>query len=387
MKIGIDARLYNETGVGGYIRNLISNLSEIDNKNNYFIYLRKREYDEFIPKNERWQKRLADVQWHTLSEQIQMPQLLMSDNLDLVHFPYFSIPVLYPGKFIITVHDLTITHFDTGRATTLPRPIYRLKRVGYEIVLKTGIRRAKKIIAVSNFTKKEIREHFKVNENKIVVTYEAGNMDERCHPENKRSGDERSCMAPVERMGFLASLGITNNRYFLCVGNAHPHKNLEKLIDAFLSIKNNDFKLVLVGNDNFFYPRLKEYVKEKNANGKIIFTGFVENRDLPEWYQNAYAFIFPSLMEGFGLPALEAMENNCPVLVSDSSSLPEICGDAAIYFDPAKKEEIKNVMEKIIASPTLRKELINKGETQCQKFSWKKMAEETLSVYNEVSNN
>ena len=133
MNIGIDARLIDETGVGRYIRNLIEQLSEIDKTNSYTVFLRKKSYDSFKLSNNRWQKRIAEVPWHSVREQLAMPGILSRENLDLVHIPYHNPPIFYPGPMVVTIHDLTILHFNTGRATTLPFPLYAVKQLGYRM--------------------------------------------------------------------------------------------------------------------------------------------------------------------------------------------------------------------------------------------------------------
>ena len=170
MKIGIDARLINETGVGRYIRNLIRELALIDSQNTYVVFVRKNA--DFDPPNSRFAKRVADVPWHSIREQMVMPFVFLKERLDILHVPYFNAPIFYPGKFMVTIHDLTILHFDTGRATTLPLPFYKLKRLGYWLELAIGLRRAKKIIAVSETTKQEILDHFDILPEKIDVIYE-----------------------------------------------------------------------------------------------------------------------------------------------------------------------------------------------------------------------
>jgi hypothetical protein len=173
MKIGIDARLINQTGVGRYTKNLIINLAKIDKKNQYILFLRQEEYNQYSLPGNNFQKILADFRWHGLEEQVKFPKILEKENLDLVHFPYFSVPIIYKGKYIVTIHDLIIDHFDTGRATTLPLPIYRIKRFCYKYILSQAIKNSFKIIAVSKATKQEIIDHYRVNPNKIEVIYEA----------------------------------------------------------------------------------------------------------------------------------------------------------------------------------------------------------------------
>lgn len=340
MRIGIDARLINETGVGRYIRNLIAELGKIDRKNSYVVFLKKEAFDSFVLPNGRWQKRLADVPWHSVAEQFTMPWLLVKEHLDLVHIPYFNVPIFYPGKFIVTIHDLTILHFDTGKATTLPLPLYKLRRLGYYLALAVGLRRAKRIIAVSETTKQEIIDHFGIDEKKIVVTHEG-----------------------VEKLP-VGAKRLIRDPYFLYVGNAYPHKNLETLLTAFRNITNA--KLVLVGNDDFFYRR----IKKENTSDSVIFFGPADENQLGSLYQHAIALVFPSLMEGFGLPAVEALSLGCPVIASDIPVFHEILGDAATYFDPYNTEDLAKALAQVPQKGTLRRN-----------YSWKHLASDTLAVY------
>lgn len=170
MKIGIDARLINETGVGRYIRNLLNELVILDTKNTYVVFVRKEK--DFDPPNSRWIKRIADVPWHSFAEQIAMPFIFYKEHLDLLHVPYFNVPLFYLRKFIVTIHDLTILHFDTGKATTLPYVFYKIRRMGYYISLLKAIFWSEKIIAVSKSTKREILDHFDVLAEQIEVIYE-----------------------------------------------------------------------------------------------------------------------------------------------------------------------------------------------------------------------
>ncbi len=170
MRIGIDARLINETGVGRYIRNLIGELTKIDTKNSYVVFV--RNVADFEPPNARWTRRIVNVPWHSVSEQLFMPAICAKEKLDLLHVPYFNVPLLYFGTFVVTIHDLTILHFETGKATTLPYVIYKLKRFAYYILLLKALHWSQKIIAVSKTTKQEILDHFDVLPEHIEVIYE-----------------------------------------------------------------------------------------------------------------------------------------------------------------------------------------------------------------------
>lgn len=171
--------------------------------------------------------------------------------------------------------------------------------------------------------------------------------------------------------------------YILYVGNAHPHKNLERLIDAFSKFNYSDIRLVLVGKEDYFYRRLKKKVAEVNSSDKVVFYGEADDDNLRDLYKNAAALVLPSLMEGFGLPALEAMGQGCLVLCSNIPAFREICADAAIYFDPTSVEDMAQKIEEVIRNKNADKyrELIEKGRKRTQLFSWQKMAQETLEVY------
>src|SRR5579872_178365 len=172
MKIGIDARLWNETGVGRYIRNLVSELAKLDKKNDYVLFLRKKEFDTLPLPQKNFVKVLADLRWHSLDEQLKYPGILYKQKLDLMHFPYFSVPLFYANAYVVTIHDLIINHYPTGEASTLPFFLYKMKYLGYDYVLQKTVRRAKRIIAVSEATKKEILDHLPAKGGKISVIYE-----------------------------------------------------------------------------------------------------------------------------------------------------------------------------------------------------------------------
>ena len=175
MRIGIDARFYGPLGkgLGRYTQKLIENLEKVDTENQYFIFIRKENFNDYKPNNKNFEKVLADFRWYSFAEQFQLPPLIKRYNLDLMHFPHFNVPIFYNGKFIVTIHDLILTQYPTERATTLGPIKYKMKRLGYKIVIRNAVKKAKKIIAVSNFTKSEIIKYFKLKENRITVTYEA----------------------------------------------------------------------------------------------------------------------------------------------------------------------------------------------------------------------
>lgn len=359
MRIGIDARLMNETGVGRYIRNLIQELSAIDKKNTYIVFLSDSSYDTFILPNARWEKRRANVRWHSLREQFVMPWLFFKNKLDLVHVPYHNIPVLYPGSFIVTIHDLIILHHATGKATKLPFPLYALKLFGYRILLQIGLRRAKHIISVSESTKKQILEYMNVDERKISVTYEAVDND---------------LLPAVSRKPASAE-----EQYALYVGNVYPHKNIMRLIEAWHEVDN--LTLRIVSPDDVFSGRLRSYIIDHDLSSRIHMLGPKQSDELSLLYRDARMLVFPSLMEGFGLPGLEAMALGVPVVCSRIPVFEEIYDGACHMFDPMNPKDIARRIMEVSSDSSLRKRLIAQGKKKALQYSWKTMVQQTAMIY------
>lgn len=369
MRIGIDARFYGPLGkgLGRYTQRLIENLEKIDSQNHYVIFLGRENFNEYRPKNNNFQKILADFRWYTISEQIKMPLLLKKYNLDLVHFPHFNVPIFYRKKFIVTIHDLILIHFPTVKNTTRNRFVYWIKFLAYKLVIYFAIKRARKIIAVSNFTKKDILSNYKAARGKVAVTYEAW---DKFIPNNNQ--DEEI---------ILAKYGIIKP-YLLYVGNAYPHKNLENFILAFKEIlkRKNDLNFVLVGKEDYFYRKLKRAVARLKVD-HVLFADFVIDEDLGCVYKNSLLYVFPSLYEGFGLPPLEAMANGVPVVSSNHPCMKEILEESADYFNASSSESMAQRVLKVLEDPLWKEELINRGYKQIKKYSWEKMAIETLKIY------
>lgn len=369
-RIGIDARFFGPIGkgLGRYTQKLIENLEKSDNQNDYFIFLKKENFDEYEPKNKRFQKVLANYSWYTVEEQIKLPRLLKKYQLDLIHFPHFNVPFLYFGKFAVTIHDLILLHFSTTRSSTLKPFTYWFKYLAYKFVIKSAVLRSQKIIAVSEFTKQDILKNFKnISENKIAVTYEA------C---------EDYCMlSPDKDEEILKRYGIIKP-YILYVGNAYPHKNLERLVLSFREVlkKIPDLRLVFVGKEDYFYRELKNFIKDHKAKN-ITFADYVPDYDLDIIFHNSKLYVWPSLYEGFGLPPLEAMAKGTPVISSDHPCMKEILGDSVYYFNAEKEDEISEAIERVIGEKALRQNLMKKGYEQIKKYSWKKMARETSDIY------
>lgn len=367
MRIGIDARLYTQTGVGRYIKNLVAELALSDKENEYFLYIRSEETEEIqIPKN--WYKYAVDIPWHSFREQYELPKLLLSHNLDVMHFPYFNVPVFYPGKFLLTIHDLIIDHFDTGRASTLPYPVYKLKRLGYKTALTTAIKRASHITTISEATKDEIMDHYQVRSEKITVTYDA--LD-----------DTFRHLADTTRVKPMYTFP-----YILYVGNAYPHKNLENFLHAFKLLRTKSpVKLVFAGNDTFFYPRVREYAHKIGLKNETEFFGMANDSELLRLYAGCTCLVFPSLMEGFGLPTFEALYCNRLPVVSDITVFHELWGDDLPMFNPNDPQHIADVISHTLSLP--KSEYARKvaaAKKRINKFNWKHTANQTREIYRRI---
>lgn len=374
MRIGIDARFYGPKGkgLGRYTERLIQYLEKHDTDNQYFVFLRADSFEEYAPQNPNFKKVLAEIPWYGIIEQIKLPFLLYRHKLDLAHFPHFNIPILYFRPFVVTIHDLILLEFPTRRASTLGPIRYFVKNSAYKIIIRSALKRARKIITVSQYTKNQIAKTFNVPPEKIAVVYEACDSVERGQlklPETE-----------------LSRLGI-KKPYLLYVGNAYPHKNLEGLIEGFKHFLQNyskKYQLVLIGKEDYFYQRLQNYAARLKIKDRLNFTGFVPQPALADLYRNASLYIIPSFIEGFGLTPLEAMRYGLAVISSNTAALPEILGEAALYFNPKNPEEIAVAADKILSNPELKQELVQRGKKQIEKYSWHNLATETIKIYKAV---
>ncbi len=366
MRIAIDGRLYGleNAGLGRYLINLIQEISALDNRNEYFLILKKRYFNELVlPAN--WTKVLADIPHYSFSEQIEIPKLLSRLSPDLVHFPHMNVPRFYKGKFIVTVHDLLMQKHRGSAATTLPFYTYFPKLIASKYIFNHAVKNATKILVPSFAVKSEVQTYFKISDSKIKVTYEG--VDKKFNT--------------TTSLNILNKYNIKND-YFLYVGNAYPHKNLERTIKA---IKETNSHLIIVTPRNIFSKKLSVQITKLNANKNVHVIGFVEDSDLVSLYKNSLGFIYPSLSEGFGLPGLEAMKSETLLLASEIPVFKEIYKDAPLYFDPYSVDSIKETIIKTKNLPESQRKLkTDLGLKKVSKYSWKSMAQQTLDTYKEV---
>lgn len=370
MRIGIDARFFGprQTGLGRYVERLITHLQRIDDHNEYVIFLRRESFDSWSPTNPRWKKVLADYHWYTFAEQLALPGVCMRENLDVLHVPHFNVPVLYPRKFIVTIHDLILDQFPTERASTLEPILFWIKFMAYKFGVWNAIHRAARIITVSEHSRQDVMKRFGVKPEKVSVTYESVDP-----------------LAPPVDVQYIKDRGV-KPPYVLHVGNSYPHKNLERLLEAWKLFQSRKpgGQLVLAGHRDFFSKRLENFAKAKSIPN-VRWYGFATEEELSRLYRSAQAYVFPSLSEGFGLPGLEAMSVNTPVFSARASCLPEVFADAAEYFDPHSTAGIATALDQAMYNMNMNETLSERGQRRIADFSWERMARQTLDLYEHVA--
>jgi len=371
MVIGIDCRLYSPkyTGIGRYVFELVKNLIELDTVNHYVLYFNQAEFDQFQVPNERWEKKLVNIPHYSLAEQTRFYFFLRQEKLDLMHFPHFNAPIFYTKPFVVTIHDLTLHYYPYKEYS----PRWSLKKQieiwVYRFLMGRVVKNAKRIIAVSENTKKDLIKEYALKPEKITTIYEGV-------PETFQKSTQEGIEAVKKKYGIMKN-------YLLYTGVWRSHKNLLKLIEAFKLILDagQDVQLVLTGKKDPAYPEIPDLIQKLGLQAKVILTGFVDDADLVPLMSGATIYVFPSLYEGFGLPPLEAMALGVPVACSNNSSLPEVVGNAAVTFDPRNAQDMADKIIGILKSPELLKTLETRGYENVRRFSWKTMARQILEIY------
>ena len=358
MKIAIDARGLR-TSSGRYVERLIHYLQQVDQHNHYLIMLSQKDFDTWQPTNPNFSKVICPHKEYSFDEQIGFKRQLDDLGLDLVHFAMVQQPAwYYASPVITTMQDLTTIRFRNPDKNPL---IFWLKQQIYKWLNKQVARKSAHIITISEFVKKDIVNFTGVDPHKITVTLESA--------DELPSGGE-----PVA--------ALANRQFIMYVGRPTPHKNLRRLINAFqlLQATHPDLVLALAGKKDGNYARHERYIKERGITN-VVFTGFVSDEQLRWMYEHTAVYCFPSLSEGFGLPGLEAMLHGAPVASSTATCLPETHGEAAHYFDPYNVKDMARAINDLLTDDRLRRQLIKKGKQHVKTFSWQRMAEQTLAVY------
>jgi len=365
MKIGIDARMFSDnfTGIGRYNFEITKRIFARFPETQFVIFMNNPEYSKFqFPANVH--KVLVNASIYSFAEQTRFLRILNREECDIVHFTHFNVPLFYKRPFITTIHDTTISFYPGKKMNSF------FRKFAYKKVLKNAISKAQRIISVSQNTKKDILKLFpKTDPEKIIVIHNG-------------VGDEFAPTSEAEKIAIKKEFEIKND-FLLYSGNWREHKNLVGLLYAFSIILESEknIDLVITGRPDPFYPEILKTIEELNLSERVNTVGLVDFDDLRQLFAAAKIFVFPSFYEGFGLPALEAMKSGTPVASSNSSSLPEICGDTAVYFDPKDYGKMAKVILKLWWDSDKQKTLIDKGVERAKEFSWDKCADETCILY------
>jgi glycosyltransferase involved in cell wall biosynthesis len=359
--IAIDVR-ESGTSTGRYIDNLIKYLHELQPKHSIILLAKAHRIDYFKEIAPNFKIIESNFKEFTFSEQIGLLQQIKNLKPDLVHFGIVQQPILYRGKSITTIHDLTTIRFRNPAKNWL---VFTVKRWVYCFVVWRVARKSLHILTPTEFVKNDVAKFAHINLDKITVTNEAG----------EELPEKEFAIAELE-----------NKKFIMFNGRPTPHKNLRRLIQAFKILRNNhpELLLVIAGKKDASHGSYVKFVKGLGLLEYVIFTDFIPDGQLKWAMKHAQAYIWASLSEGFGLPPLEAMLYGVPVVSSNATCMPEVLGDAAHYFNPTDVNDMAEKIDEVLSSPKLQEELVEKGKKQVRKYSWRRMAEQTLEVYNEV---
>lgn len=371
MHIGIDAHAIGAQQGGNetYIRNLIIALAELDHENQYTLYFSDAQAAN------AWRNRYANFRVRLLpppTPLVRVPVALAVElrrrPVDILHVQYTA-PPFCRAPVITTIHDLAFEH--------LPETFTRRGKTQLRLTVRRTARRAAHILTVSEFSRQDIINTYQLPPDKITVTHNG------CEPQFTPQPTS-NCEADIIKGKF----GITRN-YLLAVGSLQPRKNLVRLLRAYARLRQQEptfqLQLVIVGRQLWLYREILQEIKQQNFAADVIITGYASDEDLPALYRSAVALVYPSLFEGFGLPPLEAMACGTPVITSNSSSLPEVVGTAALLVDPYEEAALAQAMCNISGDATLRLQLRQAGIQQAKGFTWSAAAEKTLKLYQEIT--
>lgn len=356
MHIIIDARIIN-TSTGRYVERLLTYLDNIDRTNHYTVLVPSKDMDFWKPAHDNFTVKAADFDNYSFGEQVGFKKLLDSLQGDLVHFCMPQQPIFYRGAHVTTFHDLTLLKTYNSDKNWL---VFHLKQLIGWGVFHVVARTSHHLIAPTEYTKQDIVKTLGIKPDRITVTYEAADV----------------------AIDTLEPYQHPFKEFILYVGQQADYKNVRRLAAAHQKLlgKHPDLGLILVGKKREAHLANEEYFAKKGYRN-ILFTDFIEDTQRDWLYTHCAAYIFPSLMEGFGLPGLEAMGYGAPVISSNATCLPEVYEKAAHYFDPLDVDDMAESIDEVLSDETLRQELIQRGYEQIKKYSWQRMAEQTLEVY------
>ena len=368
MRIGIDARKLHDFGIGTYIRNLLRQLARQDRQTEYVVLARPADCEALATLGENFRAVPETAGNYSIAEQIRVPLALRREGVTLFHAPHYVLPPLVMCRSVVTIHDCIHLMF----------PQYLPNRIALtyaRVSIGLASRRATRVLTVSESSKRDILRFVDIPAEKIDVIYNA--YDERFGVEPREED--------VARVRERYQL---HDPFVLYAGTVKPHKNVERLIEAFDLVRKHgldDLKLVLIGDEISKYAALRRAVHSHQLHKYVRFLGYLPEETLAVMYRLASVFVFPSLYEGFGLPPLEAMASGTPVVTSNVSSLPEVAGDAAVLVDPYDSTSIAGGIERVLGDDALRRNLREKGLARAKQFSWETSVRRVREIYQEVA--
>lgn len=370
-RIGIDARFYRKStgGLGRYTRELLREMALLDTHNQYYIFLTSADLNEWEIHQPNFIPIVTDVQHFSLAEQTKFLKFLNDQKLDLVHFLNFNHPIGYRRQFVTTLHDLTMFHFPVATKNG-KKAAFKFQL--FKVVLTRSLKKARKVLAISEFSAADAEKSLGISHAKMEIVYEG-------HPEPVKL--EFGTKKLVQ--DFLGS----RQPFFLFVSQWRAHKGILTLLDAFAEFKRRTglpHILVLAGKPDAAAPEVKAALAAHPFASDICTPGFVPDELLPALYSYTSGFVMPSEYEGFGLPVLEALTYGAPSIVANNSSLPEVGGKAVLYFPTNDSSALSDAMTRVVSDAALVEKLRSAIPAQLAKFSWRKCAEETLRVYASV---
>ncbi len=363
MKIGIDARMFSDafTGIGRYNFELTKRFFAMKPDIEWVLFLNEPEFSQFeFPGNVK--KVCVNASHYSFAEQTKFLFLLNKEKCDLVWFTHFNRPLFYFRSCVVTIHDTTLSFYPGKKMGQWWR------KLAYKAVITIAVRTAKTVITVSRNTRNDVVKLFHISSQKVIPVW------------NGLSTDFHQC-TEAEHGAVKAKFQLPKE-FLLYTGVWREHKNLVRLLKAFYIVKKEypDVQLVITGKRDPHYPEVLETVRTLGLTESVRFVGLVKFSDLQKLYSAATAYVFPSLYEGFGLPPLESMAAGTPVIASNSSAIPEICGNAVEYFNPENEKEMAQKISLILGDDNRKKELMEKGFERIKEFGWEKSAEETLKI-------
>ena len=375
LHIVIDSRRIRDFGIGTYIRSLVHALGALDTQNQYTLVTGPAEARLLAGLPENFRSAVYARNDHSYLDHIAFPMYLRGLSPDLVHIPLNRVPMLMIKPYVVTIHDMANLFFEEEHGN------FRMQLRRFRF--RRGLKRANRVIAVSDATRRDVENLMGVPTERIRRVYNAPDPGFRGEAAASSSDEKQRIMERYQ----------INYPFLLYAGNIRRHKNVPRLVEAFAVVRDQlaahptykDLRLVIIGDTISQHPAVRQTVIKSRVEHAVRFLGFVPFETLRCFYETAAAFVFPSRYEGFGLPPLEAMACGSPVVASNVSSLPEVVGDAAILVNPENVFDIARGIRDVLLDDDLRQDLIRRGKRQAARFSWERTAEQVLEIYREAA--